>query len=176
MKDEDSKGRKKERRAAMRRWLRHQHGVRRISCESGNTSQLTVGWAAWRGGEGVAAPRLCDNQYSAPPPPPLLRARRALGPFLSDLSLACRFASLYRVPVPPIHFTRLRAKSLISHAFECRNECNEIKAREGEKERERECRMRCTFHVYFWNQRAFRFCQKICQRFHLIWTIRFRNV
>ncbi|EZA49453.1 hypothetical protein X777_11951 [Ooceraea biroi] len=32
----------------MRRWLRHHHGgVRgRISCESGNPSQLTAGWTA----------------------------------------------------------------------------------------------------------------------------------
>lgn len=62
MKDEEQRREEGERerersaRAAMRRWLRHHSGgVRRISCESGNTSQLTAGRTAgraWRGGEG----------------------------------------------------------------------------------------------------------------------------
>lgn len=112
-------GRERERsaRAAMRRWLRHHHGVRRISCEPGNTSQLTAGRTVGRARarRGVAVLRLCDNQYSAPPPSPPLaapRAARSHSVHLSDLPLgSC--VTLYRVS---IDFTRLFAKSLIPYS------------------------------------------------------------
>lgn len=81
-------GKRRGARTAMRRRLRHHGGVHRISCESGNSSQLTAGrTASPRVEGGEATLRLCDNQYSAPAP----RARHAFSlslsfpPFLCDL-------------------------------------------------------------------------------------------
>lgn len=88
-------GKRRGARTAMRRRLRHHGGVRRISCESGNSSQLTAGrTASPRVEGGEATLRLCDNQYSAPAP----RARHA---FSLSLSL---FSSLSMRSFPSDHF------------------------------------------------------------------------
>lgn len=105
VKDEDSSEeekrweRERSARAAMRRWLRHHHGVRRISCEPGNTSQLTAGRTVdlARAARGSGAPTLRQSIFrSAPVAAARCSGRSAFSLILSLWSFSrimCRIVS-----------------------------------------------------------------------------------